>query len=249
MTLGDEVFDRLAPAHGWTPDWPDVLARAGVNRRARLVTKRRLVIVFVVLAAVLVPLVALGGANDWWFVHFGGPTPTQAPQVVQEGNWDGHPWQMTAYPSSTDGLCVAITPTDSSNGAGGAQECGTFAGIPRTAETTKDSSDMTITYLAGTPGSSAFPAYIVGPVIDKAATVELRFANGATLRVPTFAGTQSLTGVRFYATPLPGPVVIAPGASAGLPKWIAGLDTDGTVVACLVPATAKNGLSPLAACR
>jgi hypothetical protein len=246
MTLGDEVFDRLAPAHGWTPDWPDVLARAGVNRRARLVTKRRLVMVFVVLVAVLVPLAALGGANDWWFVHFGGPTPTQAPEVVQEGNWDGHPWQMTAYPSSTDGLCVAITPTDSGNAAGGAQECGTFAGIARTAET-KDSSDMTITYLAGT-ASSAFPAYIAGPVIDKAATVELRFGNGTTLRVPTFAGTESLTGVRFYATPLPGTVVIAPGAFAGLPKWIAGLDTNGTVVACLVPATAKNGRSPLTAC-
>ena len=31
--------------------------------------------------------------------------PTSAPQVVKEGEWDGQPWQLIAYPSATHGLC------------------------------------------------------------------------------------------------------------------------------------------------
>ena len=249
MIFSDEVLDRFAPAHAWVSDWPDVLERAGEGHSARLVTKRRLVMVFAVLAAVLVPLVALGAANDWWFLKFGsGPMPTKAPLVVKEGEWGGHPWQLIAYPSTTDGLCVSVTPKGSNGGGeGGALGCGPFAGIARTPET-KASPDMTITYLSGS-GSKQLPAYIAGPVIGTASAVEIHFGNGEVLRVPTFAGPEPLHHIRFYATQLPSSLQTTPRPFATFLKWVAGLDAKGNVVACLAPMTAEDGISPLSDCR
>jgi hypothetical protein len=249
MTFGDEALDRLAPLHGWVTDWPDVLERAGSRRSARLFTKRRLVLALVVLAAVLVPLAAVGAANDWWFLRFGAaPPPTKAPVVVKEGEWRGHPWQLVAYPSTTDGLCFSITPMGSARGgAGGAMSCGPFAGVSRTADT-KASPDMTITFMSG-GASPELPAYIAGPVIEEAAAVEIRFGNGEVTRVPTFAGPESLGHVRFYAAQLPANVHDSPHTFLTFLKSVAGLDANGEVVACLAPQTAKAGISDLADCR
>lgn len=249
MTFGDELLDQLAPANGWVADWPDVLERAGARRSARLITKRRLVLALVALAAVLVPLAAVGAANDWWFLRFGGtPVPASAPVVVKEGEWSGHPWQLVAYPSTTDGLCVSITPQGAGlDGTGGAMGCGPFAGISRTPET-KASPDMTITFLSG-GASPELPAYIAGPVIDRATTVEIRFGTGKVLRVPTFTGPESLDHVRFYATQLPAGLETTPRTFRTFLKSVAGLDANGEVVACLAPLTAKDGISDLADCR
>lgn len=248
MIFSDDVLDRLAPAHAWVSDWPDVLQRAGERRSARIVTKRRLVMVFAVLAAVLVPLTTLGAANDWWFLKFGGgPTPAKAPVVVKEGEWDGRPWQLIAYPSTTDGLCVSVTPKGSTgDGEGGALACGTFAGIARTPET-KESPNMTITFLIGS--SEKLPTYIAGPVIGKASAVEIRFGSGEVLRVPTFAGPEPLQHIRFYATQLPSGLQPTPRRFAMFLKWVAGFDANGNIVACLAPLTAKDGISSLSDCR
>jgi hypothetical protein len=247
MIFSDEVLDRLAPARTWVSDWPDVLERAGERRSARFVTRGRLVMFFAVLAAVLVPLAALGAAHDWWFLKFGnGPTPTKTPVVVKQGEWDGHPWQLIAYASTTDGLCVSVTPKGSA-GEGAAMGCGTFAGIARTPET-KASPDMTITFLSGS-ASKKLPAYIAGPVIDKASAVEIRFASGNVLRVPTFAAPEPLSHIRFYATQLPAGDQATPRTLPTFLKWVAGFDANGNVVACLAPLTAKDGISPLADCR
>src|SRR6266498_3663808 len=102
--------------------------------RLRLLTKRRLIFALALLTAALVPLAALGAASDWWFLQDQGPTPVSAPDVVKEGEWNGHPWQLIAYPSGDDDLCISITPKDSGDkGEGGATSCGTFVGDPRTA--------------------------------------------------------------------------------------------------------------------
>jgi hypothetical protein len=131
--------------------------RAG---RLRLPTKRRLIVALALLAAALVPLAALGAASDWWFLQDHGPAPVSAPNVVKEGEWSGHPWQLTAYPSGTD-LCFSVTPAGSNaDGSGGATNCAPFAGVP-TPET-KGSSKMTITFLSGAAGTE-LPAYIAGP--------------------------------------------------------------------------------------
>ena len=78
----------------------DVMERAVEGRSVH--HRRRLIQAFAVLAAVSVPLAAFGAANDWWFLNNrGAPLPTTAPQVVKEGEWDGQPWQLIAYPPAS----------------------------------------------------------------------------------------------------------------------------------------------------
>jgi hypothetical protein len=223
--------------------------RAG---RLRLPTKRRLMLALAPLAAALVPLAALGAASDWWFLQDHGPAPVSAPNVVKEGEWSAHHWQLTAYPSGTVGLCFSGTPAGSNaDGSGGATSCAPFVGVP-TAET-KGSSKMTITFLSGAAGTE-LPAYIAGPVIDKASTVEIEFGTGEVLRLPTFSGPASLGRVRFYAAQPPATIPI-PLPRVGTHKErsfinkLAGLDSDGNVVACLTPRMAVDGASPLSDCQ
>jgi hypothetical protein len=257
MTFSNDPLDRLAPGLQWQADWGDVLRRAGERQPAgfvplRLANRYSRIVAVVALVTVLIPLAAFGAANDWWFLESGGaPIPVNAPVVVKEGEWAGHPWQLIAYRSSTDGLCVSVTPTGSmEKGEGGALSCGPFAGVSRTGET-KTSPDMTITFLSGS-ATKELPAYIAGPVIEEASEVEIHFAGSQILRVPTFAASAPVEHVRFYATQLPASVVpsrLRPARFPAVLKWIAGLDKDGDVVACLAPMTAKDGISPLSDCR
>jgi hypothetical protein len=246
MTFDGEVLNRLVPALSWEPDWSDVLGRAGELERRRpwqLRGKRRLILVFTVLAVLLlIPLIALGAASWWWFFKYGqAPTPVSPPVVVKEGSWDGQPWELVAYRSTTEDLCYSVTPAGSEvSGAGAAMACGPFAGIVGTNET-KATPDMTISALVSSGGQ--LPVNIAGPVVDSASQVEITFSNGQVLRVPTFAAPTSIGSVRFYAAPLP------EGVSPSLPRSVAGLDDDGNVVACLVLAAADNGISPLSACE
>ena len=251
-----DPLETLAPELPWAPDWADVVARARGRRRhpagARTrfgPTKRRRVLVLVLVAAVAVPFVAYGAASDWWFLSSGAsPRPVHAPVVVKEGEWSGHAWQLVAYPSTTDGLCFGVTPKGAAAGEGAGMACAPIAGAARTDET-RATPDMTITYLIS--GSSRdFPAYVAGPVVDRAAEVEIRFATGGALRVPTFAGARSLGRVRFYAAELPADVHLGSRPTNRAPvERLSGLDSSGTVVACLVPGTAVEGISPLSDCR
>ncbi len=255
MTFTDDALDRLAPTLPWHADWSDVVWRAGELRAGREVPKRpgkrRLIAAVIVLFAVLAPLVAFAATNDWWFfTSTNAPRPVSAPVVVKEGEWTGHRWQLIAYPSTATGLCFSVTPKDSAqSGFGGALSCAPFAGVPRTAKTSPSQPNMTITYLHGSIVPGVLPAYIAGPVIDKAVEVEIRFAGGQDLRVPTFGAPAPLQHIRFYATELrDGP---SPNPRDDLPllDWVAGLDRDGNVVACLATLTAKDGISPLSDCR
>lgn len=253
MTFDDDVLNRLAPALPWQPDWANVLERADVRERRRplrLRGKRRLILIIAVLAAVLIPLVALGAENDWWFLKYGGaPTPISPPVIVKEGIWGSHPWELAAFPSTTEGLCFSIMPAGSKVGSkGGAMTCAPIAGMARTSET-KAESDMKITYMSGS--GYELPVWVAGPVIDNASQVEIRFANGQVLRVPTFAAPTSIGRVRFYAAPLPADMAqTRPGPGhVEFIKSVAGLDNDGNIIACLAPATASDGISPLFACK
>jgi len=238
MTDDGWIFERLAPNDLWSPNWPDVLERAGVVRVRR---RAKLVLTLAAAALVAIPFVALAASNDWWFFRFGGtPTPASAPVVVKEGEWQGHNWQLVAYPSTTDGLCFGIARPEGGGTGGDALGCAAFVGVKRTPES-KRSADMSITYLAS-GGSPTFPAYIVGPVIGTATVVEVRLGDGSSLQTETFAAPPSLAGIRFYAMQLPG-------QNQTRPDWVAGYDANGRIVACLAPLTAKDGISPLSDCR
>ena len=257
--LLDTAMKDLVPSFATEqPDWTNVVARAeAVSPRRRFVTRRRLVLALVVVAAVLIPLAALADAHDWWFFRIpGSPVPTSAPVLVTTGEWSGHPWQLVAYPSETDGLCFSIGPKSATGSTyGSAMTCGPFMGVAHTAAT-KTVPDMQITFLSGS-WTNVLPAYIAGPVIEQASTVEIRFQDGTTLQAPTIAAPPPLEHIRFYAAPLPpaeypadtlGTQHVATKHVATI-TWLAGLDASGRVVACLAPATAKNGVSLLTDCR
>jgi hypothetical protein len=232
----DDALDRLAPTAAWLPDWSDVLHRAGQAERRPWFARRRVAVLAVALVAAMIPLAALAAVKDWWFFRNGGaPTPAAAPVVVETGEWDGHPWELSAYPSTTNGLCLSLTPTPA---YGAALGCAPIAGAPRSPET-QPLPDMSITYLTGS-GGATFPAYVVGAVLQGASQVEIRFDGGRTLRVPTVAAPPPLEHVRFFATRA---------AGANDVRSVAGLDDAGAVIACLVPSTAKEGVSPLSDCR
>jgi len=242
MTRLDVTLDQLGSDAGWSPDWENVLVRAGTVTVSRARFGRRVVVALVVLAAALIPIAALAATQGWWFLRFGAPQPTHAPVVVKTGAWSGRAWRLIAYPSSTDGLCFTITTATSSvTNPVGAMGCAPVVGVARTAST-KGSPDMPITYLSSS-ARPELPPYIAGPVIETAAIVAIRLADGRTLTTPTFAAPAPLDHVRFYATRFPSNV------ADQVPVWLAGLDSAGTVVACLVPATAHEGISPLDACR
>jgi hypothetical protein len=231
--------------------------------RLRLPTNRRLTFALALPAAVLVSLAALVAANDWWLLEDDAPTsvgvsdapaPVGVSDLVKEGEWSGHRWQLTAYRSRTHGLCFSVAPAGLNADASGATSCGPFVGGPRTAEI-RGASEMTITLLGGAAGPE-LPAYVAGVVIDKASTVEIRFGTGEVLKLPTFSGAASLGRVRFYATQLPTSIPI-PIPTPGLRSQnqrnfittLAGLDSDGNVVACLASRTALPGVSPLSDCE
>lgn len=247
MTQIDDALERLAPKLPWQPEWSDVLRRAGVQSAARFEVAhyRRLVLALVVVLVLLIPLAALGAANDWWFFKSSGaPKPLRSPVVVRQGTWSGDPWQLLAYPSATDGLCFSVASTRSaSDGTVGSMSCAPFKGIARTTET-KNTPDMVITFLSGSaPGF--LPNYVVGPVIGRASEVEIRFDNGIDLRTSTFDAPEQFGGIRFYATQIPTSVP----SSLITPKWVAGLDNAGDIVACVAPRTAKDGISKLSDCK
>lgn len=247
MNALDSALEQLAPGSGWSSDWQNVLERAGATAdRTRV--PRRIVLALALVGAIVVPLAALADSNGWWFFAAAPvPKPTHAPVTVKSGTWGGQAWQLIAYPSATDGLCFAIVPmTSTPTGAGSGMDCAPVAGVPRT-KATKASPDMAITYLSGF--SRYLPAYIAGPVIPTASSVEVRLSDGTTLTTPTFAAPSPLQTVRFYATVLPKSSVHRRGTPVSWVRWIAGLASNGRVVACLAPATARNGISPLSACR
>jgi hypothetical protein len=231
VTSLDEALNALAPADTWRANWDDVVARASDRR----VSRRLLVLAAALAVAVVVPLVALSAINDWWFFKYGAaPAPAHAPVVVKKGDWDGHRWQLVAYPSVDGGLCVSMNPIDEKGSFGAAMGC----------------ADLPITYLAGSP-SSVLPAYVVGPVIAAAAQVRIDLRTGESLTVPTFAAAQPLERWRFYAARVDA-AAFPRSSSPPFPRAVvsvAGLDAHGDVVACLVPAAAKDGISPLSACR
>jgi hypothetical protein len=247
MTTLDPFLDQLAPGDAWSPAWDDVLVRAGRVPAKRWSRRRVVALVLVVLALVLAPLAALAASNDWWFLRHAAKeeTPSRAPVVVKKGGFDGERWELVAFPAPA-GLCWSLTFTaDPAAGAGSAAACGPIVGFPSRPSNAR----LPITFLT-VSGKDDTPGWIAGPVVPSAVKVELRFAK-RSITTATFPAPSSLGAVRFYAVQLPR--AVRPGKARRPPsfslRWLAGYDRNGRIVACLNPRTARDGVSPLGACR
>lgn len=242
----EEVLGELVPRFDdERGSWERVLLDAVACRSPRrVVTRRRLVALVAALAAVLIPLAAIAASQGWWFLHDGAPEAVSPVVIVKEGVWDGHPWQLVAYRSTTDGFCFGLTPKTDVLGQGGSLACASLQGVPTTPET-KPSAPLGITYLqsSGLSGAMQFPLFVSGPVVERAAEVVLTFADGSVVRTPTFPAPSRLgAALRFYAVQLPD--------LASQPRLVkaAGVDAGGRVVACLVSSPPDDGV-PLTACE
>ncbi|MBA3376779.1 MAG: hypothetical protein H0U00_13375 [Actinobacteria bacterium] len=220
-----EALERLAPAQSFAYDWNDVLKRASVgapaHRRAR--PRKRWLLSVAIALVVLSPLGAIAASEDWWFLDSpGAPAPSNPPPlVVKTGSWDGKEWLLVAYRSEDGALCFSMNPASSpmSTGVGAALNCGGWDTYPPSGPNLAGG----ITYLSGT--SPELPTYVVGPVVDDAAEVEIHFADGEVVRTPTFDAPSSLGALRFYAVRAP--------ATGSVVEKLVGLDRDGRLVACL----------------
>jgi hypothetical protein len=241
MTLYEDALNRLPRDTTWEPDWADVLDRTYVRERRRplrLRGKGRLVVAIAVIAAVLIPVIAMGAENDWWFMRAGGES-FNSPVVVTEGSWDGHPWQFVAVRSKSEGLCESLAWTEVSGSTPESLGCGPFIGFP--APRLAGAQDRTIR--AGGGWSRGFPAYVLGEVIDSATHVEIRFQDGHDpVRLPTLAAPAPFEHVRFYVAPMPMKL-------QGEIWETAGLDDSGNVVACISNDETHAGVSPISACE
>lgn len=240
------ALDSLVPRfEGERGDWERVLRDAGPRSpRTRVVTRRRLVLLAAALAAALIPLGAIGASQDWWFLHDAAPQAVSAVVVVKEGVWAGKPWQLVAYRSTTDGLCVGLTPKSADVlQQAGTLDCAPFEGVPATAET-KHTTPLGITYIdsGGVSGGIEFPPSIVGAVVGNATEVVLTFGDESVVRAQAFLAPTSLgAAVRFYA------VEISDRLSSQELVKAAGLDEQGRVVACIISPLPEDGV-PLSAC-
>jgi hypothetical protein len=258
MTTVDELLNEIAPAHGWSESWPDVLRRADEqvrvrpqNRPSTLPRRRLLLAALVAVIVIAAPLVAVAASNDWWFLNHPDPlsVPATSPLIVKEGQWDGKGWDLIAYPNRQNGLCWGITPTATRDtGTGGALGCGSIVGFPSNGRNPA----MSITFVSG-GASPELPAYVAGPVVATAAKVVIHFAT-ATVTAETFAAPKELGDLRFYAAQVPDNINPARPPTPGQPlaspiSWLAGYDKGGMIVACLNPTTAKDGISPPTVCQ
>lgn len=231
----DELVPRFDSERG---DWDRLVGEAGEGgpkvrpRRRRM---RGLVVAAAAVVAITLPVVG-AASQEWWFFGAGSaPRPVSDVHVVKTGSWEGEPWHLAAYVSADDGICFSLTPTSPSRraGEGAGLACAWIEGLPTSAPW-PDWRRLTITLLAGSGSSLGFPAYIVGPVVERADEVAIHFADGTVLRTPTFDAPNELGSIRFYATQQPEPT-----RRPGLPpqpsiRKVVGLTSEGEVVACLV---------------
>jgi hypothetical protein len=243
-----QVLDDLSPAvAGEAAAWDDVLARAqrfGVPARARG-RRRPLLVALAVLAVAFIPVSALAVAKDdpWWFLRFSrlageGPAKGAHVVVVEEGDWNGQHWALTAYRSVGGDLCTEITlEAGAARTAQGAGGCGPTIGslVPKPGG---GSRRLEIGF-----GGGAFPSfrYVLGPVVGSATEVRITLANGAVVTTPTVAAPRELgMPIRFYAAQLP--LASTKGLSCGervrafektRPTRVVALESGGDVVATL----------------
>ena len=242
--MSDDIalaLDALVPVfENERGDWERVIRDARRSDPRRRLPARPIVVLAALLAAILIPLVAVAASQEWWFFRFdGAPSPATPVAVVQEGVWDGKPWQLLAYRSTTDGICFGITPTNSHPGEGAGMNCDQIDGVPRTADS-KPYARHGITFLE--VSASELPTYVAGPVVYRAAEVAIHFDDGTVVRTPTFAAPESLgSAIRFYVVRLP-----SNDPQPLIDKLVA-FDADGHIVACLTTAMLEGGV-PLSAC-
>ncbi|MGA9761153.1 MAG: hypothetical protein WBQ14_01860 [Gaiellaceae bacterium] len=195
--VGELLASDIPERREITPDWANVLHRAGLREQWHLkLSRRRLLIALAaILVAVLVSALAVSAENDWWFLRGTKATPTGGVVVVATGTWEGHGWTLTAYRTNFnpgEEVCLALTPEESPGPRRRQFFCGM---IPVPSEPFS---------FGGAGMGSDFPNYVLAPVPGEATNARIELTDGETIEAKTIPAPAELgLPIRFLATPLP----------------------------------------------
>lgn len=206
------ALDEFLPRGQHNPDWAVVLrdARGG---RGRIVLphspRRRLAILATGAAiALLIPLTAVAVGEQWWFFSspITAPSPVGDVVVVNSGILNGTPWVLTAYRTSSQGLCVAFAPNASDSGpenttnpSSSVLSCGaSVIGLPQANPASAGSHEVAFVESVSSGGE-----LIGGPTAADVAQVEIVRASGPPLVINTMPAPAALdVSARFFVAGL-----------------------------------------------
>jgi len=219
MTAHDPVIarilDQALPYEFDAPGWEQVLTESR-NSAARQLpgrNRRKLVLlVALVLLAVLVPLSALGMANNWWFLSAPGHfTPIGNVVTVASGRIDGAPWAVVAFMTEKGGLCDSITPfpptgSPSSESTAAQSQSGGGAGCSGIRAHEGGTWRPMVSFGTGsiTTRSGKSTMIVEGPTDSSVAEVDLVESDGKIVTTQTIPAPRELgVRVRFFVVVLP----------------------------------------------
>jgi hypothetical protein len=203
-----QILDQALPCKFDAPDWEKVLTESR-NSAARQLpgrNRRKLVLlVALVLLAVLVPLSALGMANNWWFLSAPGHfTPMGNVVTVASGRSEGAPWSLVAFMTEKEGLCDSITPYPPGGSQSEAWEAG--AGCSGIRADEEGTWRPMVSFGTGsvTTSSGKTTMIVGGPTDSSVAEVEVVESNGKKVTTQTIPAPSELgVRVRYFVTALP----------------------------------------------
>lgn len=187
-------------------DWQRVIDDAGAVASVtyppifRLAYRRYVKVVAAIALLVLtIAIPALAVTRQWIFSDH-GPIRTSRDFTVTSGTTEGFAWNLLAFTSSNDGLCLAIA-TSSNKSIGGG--CGAeVSGESVTPESTNQNSSQSVGYvITSLPETTSEIVY--GPVAEGVAIVTIRLESGKEVSPRIIAAPAGLdTTISFYAASL-----------------------------------------------
>jgi hypothetical protein len=212
------ILNQALPFEFDAPDWELILteSRNPPARRLPGRNRRKLVLlVALVLLAVLIPLSALGVANDWWFISVGGNPFGSNGKVttVTSGRSEGGAWALVAFMTNEGGLCFSITPLpptgspgSDSTAAEAESSSGGIAGCSGIRAHEGGTWQPMVSFATGytTTSSGKTTTIVGGPTDSSVAEVDVVEFNGKIVTTRTIPAPSELgVRARFFVVVLP----------------------------------------------
>jgi len=202
------ILDQALPHEFDAPAWELILAESrspSPRRLPRLTRKKLVLLVALVLLAVLVPLSALGVANDWWIFDMGGNSfgPTGNVITIASVRVESAPWDLIAFETKATGLCFSIAAHGPGSNKTTWQAMLSCSGAHGLSGPTWQ--PVVSFFSSSVTNKSGATVYIVGgPTDRRVAEVDVVDSDGEAVTTRTIPAPRELgLPIRFFLTKLP----------------------------------------------
>lgn len=201
------ALDHLVPRSDDRGDWERVLREATrmtsgeAPRRARHGPSRRRILA-VVIAAVLATLIAVPAVAliDWPLRDRSAPRPSGDIVVVESGRSGSSIWELTAYTTDGNGVCLTLTIDPRTTREIATQNCGPVAREAPTGQVHLHSVGLA----RANVGRDDLPPFAFGHTVAAIERVDIVLADGERVEVETTPPPSELpVPLRFFAVALP----------------------------------------------